>query len=75
MIEFLRYLNALKLSHYEIVNAVFRSLKSIMTDCEHIHKEGVDLASLAGGILLEIRNTSLFITCYVMPPPPRVKIV
>ncbi|KAF0756154.1 zinc finger protein 862-like, partial [Aphis craccivora] len=54
------------LSHYKIVNAVFRSLKSIMMACEHIHKDGIDLASLAGGILLEIRKTSFFITCYVM---------
>lgn len=54
------------LSHYKIVNAVFRSLKSIMMACEHIHKDGTDLASLAGGILLEIRNTSFFITCFVM---------
>jgi len=45
------------LSHYKIVNAVFRSLKSIMMVFEHIYKDG---------ILLEIRKTSFFITCYVM---------
>lgn len=54
------------LSHHRIVNAVFRTLKSILMACEHIHKEGADLASLAGGILLEIRNESFIITCHVM---------
>lgn len=54
------------LSHYRIVNAVFRTLKSIIMACEHIHKEGADLASLAGGILLEIRNESFIVTCHVM---------
>ncbi|BFZ04961.1 hypothetical protein BsWGS_08000 [Bradybaena similaris] len=54
------------LSHHRIVNAIFRSLKSILMACEHIHKEGEDLASLAGGILLEIRNESFIITCHVM---------
>lgn len=54
------------LSHYKIVNAVLRCLKSILMACEHIHKEGADLASLAGGILLEIRNESFLITCHVM---------
>lgn len=34
--------------------------------CEHIHKEGADLASLAGSILLEIRNESFIVTCHVM---------
>lgn len=54
------------LSHHRIVNAVLRSYKSILLACEHIHKEGVDLASLAGGILLEMRNESFFVICHVM---------
>ena len=44
------------------VNAIFRRLKSILIACEHIHKEG----SLAGGILLEMKNESFIITCQVM---------
>lgn len=38
------------LSHYRIVNAVFRSFNSIVIACEHIHTGGANLASLAGGI-------------------------
>jgi len=37
-----------------------------MMACEQIYKDGKNLASIAGGILLEIRNTSFFITSYVM---------
>jgi hypothetical protein len=35
--------------------------------CEqHIYKDGQNLASLAGGILLEIRSESFIVTCHVM---------
>ena len=54
------------LSHYRIVNAVKRSYRSIVIACEHIHKDGADLASLAGGILLEMRNQSFYITLTIM---------
>lgn len=54
------------LSHYRTVNAVSKSLKSLLMVCEHIYKEGADLASLAGSILLKIRNVSSLITCWVM---------
>jgi hypothetical protein len=54
------------LSHHRILNAVYRSLKSILMACEHIYKDGENLASLAGRILLEIRNESFIVTCHVM---------
>jgi len=34
--------------------------------CEHIHTDGADLASLAGGILLEITQSSFLITLVVL---------
>lgn len=46
------------LSHHKVVNAVVRSYLSIMVACEHIHTDGADLASLAGGILLDMQTTS-----------------
>lgn len=45
-------------SRHKVVNAVVRSYRSIMVACEHIHTDGADLASLAGGILLDLQTTS-----------------
>ncbi|VVC34953.1 Ribonuclease H-like domain,HAT, C-terminal dimerisation domain [Cinara cedri] len=44
------------LSHYKIVYAIKQSYIAIVTTCEHIHQDGADLASLAGGILLSLRE-------------------
>ena len=49
------------LSHHKVVHAVVRSYFSIMTACEHIHIDGADLASMAGGILLDLHKTSFVI--------------
>ncbi|VVC35071.1 Hypothetical protein CINCED_3A005318 [Cinara cedri] len=49
------------LSHYKIVHAIKQSYIAIVTTCEHIHQDGADLASLAGGILLSLREESFII--------------
>ncbi|KAL4119987.1 hypothetical protein QTP88_012737 [Uroleucon formosanum] len=49
------------LSHYKIVHAIKQSYIAIATTCEHIHQDGADLASLAGGILLSLREESFII--------------
>ena len=49
------------LSHYKIVHAIKQSYIAIATTCEHIHQDGADLASLAGGILLSLPEESFII--------------
>ncbi|KAF0773511.1 zinc finger protein 862-like [Aphis craccivora] len=49
------------LSHYKIVHAIKQSYIAITTTCEHIHQDGADLASLAGGILLSLREESFIV--------------
>jgi len=54
------------LSNYRSIHAVKECYKAIILACEHIHKDGADLASLAGGILLEITQSSFLITLVVL---------
>jgi len=49
------------LSHYKIVHAIKQSYIAIATTCEHIHQDGADLVSLAGGILLSLHEGSFII--------------
>lgn len=49
------------LSHYKIIHAIKQSYISITITCEHIHQDGADLASLAGGILLSLREESFIV--------------
>jgi len=49
------------LSHYKVIHAIKQSYIAIATTCEHIHQDGADLASLAGGILLSLREESFII--------------
>jgi len=41
------------------IHAVKECYRSIILACEHIHADGADHASLAGGILLEITKIKL----------------
>jgi len=54
------------LSNHRSIHAVKECYKSIILACEHIHTDGADLASLAGGILLEITQSSFLITLVVL---------
>jgi len=49
------------LSHYKIVHAIKQSYIAITTTCENILQDGADLGSLAGGILLSLREESFII--------------
>ena len=54
------------LSTYRIVHAIFLSYKSIIMACEHIHKDGADLISLAGGILLAMMNSNFIVGLVIL---------
>lgn len=54
------------LSNYKSVHAVRICYVAIMMTCEHIHKDGADLASLAGGILLDMEKSSFLLTLCVL---------
>lgn len=49
------------LSHYIIVHAIKQSYIAIRTICENIHQDGANLASLAGWILLCLREESFIL--------------
>jgi len=59
-------IDTLWLSNHRSIHAVKECYKSIILACEHIHTDGADLASLAGGILLEITQSSFLITLVVL---------
>jgi len=54
------------LSNHRSIHAVKECYKSIILACEYIHTDRADLASLAGGILLEITQSSFLITLVVL---------
>ena len=54
------------LSNHRSIHAVKECYRAIVMACEHIHKDGADLASLAGGILLDITQSSFLVTLVVL---------
>ena len=53
------------LSNHRSIHAVQECYRAIILACEHIHT-GADLSSLAGGILLEINQSSFLITLVIL---------